>query len=907
MFELNSFEILKMFIDDNNLKKNSINHVKNKINKFYDINGDRDDIEYDSIVLNQILADLFKLNAQNVKMVSDKIIRMNFHIGRRQKNILFKYYNYQNPDDLEKFLTELKKDNPILDEKKDDIIKLVKEHNNVNYNEAQEKFKEMWEIAEKEKDNKKIGEYLFGIFSRVYEYYNNQQINLLELFQYNKKFIRGDLNSRSIQELKDFCEENKESNENTVELFYNKYIELLKIELQEDSIKGKLEPIMNHEKIDAQLEKESFIHDRGYDLSILNTEEYNAVYLTLNQEIFDLFKNEEEFYNYALNAIIQSYRLLENNKVFAIEIDNIYSNEKNIKWDLYSYLSIFAENFIKTKEDKQFFKPENLCLDMFDFYSITLKENTDVKKLKNNIKKFYKGKISIGKVYELIETEMTIKEFKSFIEQWQYVYYGFSFQDCLILQNKEINQCNSLNMKNHNQILLLFYKYRMDQRKIPCPVCGGLNVSGNSYPEIGHRSWECKNLICSKRSKSNRGKRYSFKTNYMQFNATNLKENNLISKEFISKWRKDIIAIDSIKDAYEMFIKYFSFENEKVLFINSNKAVFEFNELQRNIKLISLIKDNEMAESNLDLNIKDSIYLFNDYFENGDYVNRFIQEKKVLSNEEYKNKISDLLKSKNSLIKLINGDSFNILNNTPDNVISSAVTSPPYYNARSYSQWPNLYLYLIDMYNIIKSLKHTLKDGGIFLYNIGDINGNENTIVTSHMGTKKLILGAYSILLFKKVGFELIDNIIWDKGEPQSNRSTNDGNLTPHYQKPINVYEHMFIFKKKEDHINKDLKEDLWESNVVPFTPVIKINSKGENTLGHTAPYPSDIPDFVARNFTTKKEDILLDPFSGSGTSVISADSNKNIGLGLELSDEYIHLSEDLIKEKNKNFETIKI
>ena len=116
MFELNSFEILKMFIDDNNLKKNSINHVKNKINKFYDINGDRDDIEYDSIVLNQILADLFKLNAQNVKMVSDKIIRMNFHIGRRQKNILFKYYNYQNPDDLEKFLTELKKDNPILDE-----------------------------------------------------------------------------------------------------------------------------------------------------------------------------------------------------------------------------------------------------------------------------------------------------------------------------------------------------------------------------------------------------------------------------------------------------------------------------------------------------------------------------------------------------------------------------------------------------------------------------------------------------------------------------------------------------------------------------------------------------------------------------------------------------------------------
>ena len=90
----------------------------------------------------------------------------------------------------------------------------------------------------------------------------------------------------------------------------------------------------------------------------------------------------------------------------------------------------------------------------------------------------------------------------------------------------------------------------MDERKIPCPVCKGLNVSGNSYPEVGHGSWECKNVICPSRSKSDRGKRYSFKTNYMQFGAQNPKLKNIIDKELISKWRKDITGIVSDEDIY---------------------------------------------------------------------------------------------------------------------------------------------------------------------------------------------------------------------------------------------------------------------------------------------------------------------------------------------------------------------
>ena len=389
----------------------------------------------------------------------------------------------------------------------------------------------------------------------------------------------------------------------------------------------------------------------------------------------------------------------------------------------------------------------------------------------------------------------------------------------------------------------------------------------------------------------------------MQYNAANPSKNNTISKELISKWRKDIVTIKSSEEIYEMFIKYFSFENEKILFINSNQSCLELsNKFNRKGKLLSLLNEEYYTSTEEKIELEDNI--FNNYF-NGEYINRFIINKDINYDNELENKIINSLENIKEC-ELINGDSFNILNNMGEKLISSAVTSPPYYNAREYSQWKNLYLYLIDMFNIIKASKKVLKDNGIFLYNIGDINGNENTIVKSNMGNKRLLLGAYSILLFKKAGYELVDNLIWDKGEPQSNRSTNDGNFTPHYQKPVNAYEHMFVFKKEGQKIKINEKAETWNHNIIYFSPVIKINLKGENTLGHTAPFPLDIPDFVSKKFNSTHNDILLDPFSGSGTTIRSAVNNNIKGLGIELSKEYVKLTEDIIKKENKKIEIIK-
>lgn len=261
-------------------------------------------------------------------------------------------------------------------------------------------------------------------------------------------------------------------------------------------------------------------------------------------------------------------------------------------------------------------------------------------------------------------------------------------------------------------------------------------------------------------------------------------------------------------------------------------------------------------------------------------------------------KLEKFISEKDTNLKILWGDCLNVLKKMNSESVQLMVTSPPYYNAREYSQWKNLYNYLNDMYKICKASYDTLKPGSVFFYNIGDIFDNPNTIVKSKMGEKRVALGAYLILLFRKAGFELLENIIWNKGETQSNRHKNDGNFTPYYQKPANCYEHMFIFKKPGKlKINKVLKLD---KNIQKFSPVIKINSKGENNFGHTAPYPIDLPLLSILTFTNQG-DIVFDPFLGSGTTVYTAVNNERKGIGTELDTEYFELAKKFIeKEVNK-------
>lgn len=539
--------------------------------------------------------------------------------------------------------------------------------------------------------------------------------------------------------------------------------------------------------------------------------------------IFDYSQQDFIRDNYSVNKILNTiadiYDRLENYRHFIFKLNGKLFNRKgeDITWKVIYKIGIFCENFIQFKG---VFSPFN-------------KE-----KQINTLKEFLDLRFPLNKG----ENKEIAEDF------YQCISTGFIFEDCLISNNQET-------------IILSYKKIKLDTSHVPCPSCMTTIQSGNSFPQMFLRSYECKNSSCVERSKSGRGKRFDEYGIYRYFKLTENKEENVIEDKLYQKWRRDIF--DSKNDVYEMLLKYYAWDNENVCI---SKKVLISNTHNRNI-----------------VTYKSQNILGTYKFEDLPIYKLFDSIKDLIIFSSTASKKHKLCKN----IELINGDSTCFLSSLAANQIGAAVTSPPYYNAREYSSWKNILLYFIDMMTNAYNVYNVLQNNGYYLYNIGDIVDKDNIYVNSNMSRKRLQLGFLSALVFEKIGFNLVGNIIWDKGEVQSKRNSTINHFAG-YIKCINCYEHVLIFKKGEE------KESF--SRVERINPVIKINSKGENIYKHSAPYPLGIANLILPFVDRTK--YVLDPFLGSGTTLMWCKQNNIKGIGIEINNEYYALAKENLYSK---------
>ena len=108
-------------------------------------------------------------------------------------------------------------------------------------------------------------------------------------------------------------------------------------------------------------------------------------------------------------------------------------------------------------------------------------------------------------------------------------------------------------------------------------------------------------------------------------------------------------------------------------------------------------------------------------------------------------------------------------------------------------------------------------------------------------------------------------------------------------------FEYILIFAPK--------KNPSRSINTNPFHGTIQniyhgpLNSHNEFADIHRAVFPLHLPQFIIKNFT-KKNDIILDPFLGTGTTLIAAEDSNRICFGMELDPAYI----DVIIQRWENF-----
>ncbi|MCG2578084.1 site-specific DNA-methyltransferase [Dechloromonas sp. XY25] len=434
---------------------------------------------------------------------------------------------------------------------------------------------------------------------------------------------------------------------------------------------------------------------------------------------------------------------------------------------------------------------------------------------------------------------------------------GFTYRDCFVLERPtgEVNQ------------LLVFQKNLRDETAVPCPTCRSSQIEGNSYPSLGVKSWECCNALCPDRSKYNRGKRYSFRGLTMQQALDD--ESNDIPATFVRKWRRDVVAIEDDSEVLEHLLRHYSMSGDGVTVLSSRPEVFKAT-LGRQVSSDPLLTSPSSDDAA--------------WFFNAAFFKRYGVPTKAIEPVTLNNLGNDEL-------NVFCGDSRQVLLSIGEDVIDGAVTSPPYYNAREYSQWPNMYCYLQDMFEVNAQVFRVLKPGAIYYYNIFDYFDNENIVAQSAMGQKRLILSGYTVDLFRKIGFQCLGNIVWDKGEIEGKRGFNAGNFSPFYQSPFNCWEHVLVFQKPGSEPAPS------KTGILRAKPVIKM-VRGKNVHGHTAPFPEEIPLLCME--TTPKNGLILDPFGGSLTTGRVAVAYGRRAICIEQSQDYCDLGLKLYHEGNK-------
>ncbi|MDC1465852.1 site-specific DNA-methyltransferase [Polaribacter sp.] len=242
-------------------------------------------------------------------------------------------------------------------------------------------------------------------------------------------------------------------------------------------------------------------------------------------------------------------------------------------------------------------------------------------------------------------------------------------------------------------------------------------------------------------------------------------------------------------------------------------------------------------------------------------------------------------------------DCLKVMKEMKPKTVNTIVTSPPYNLDKKYGkyddnrpieEWEKL------ISDTAKAAKRILKDNGSFLLNVSPIPDKK---------TKEIIpLDAIAYYIFKKEGFFLRNSIVWHFNNMQNctNRLSGRWESILWFVKDINNYQFnldaiRIPFLTKGDKRLEGKKgrnpTDTWSFDLPAsdFWYFNRVNNMTKNKLGltdHPCIYPTPMIERVIK-MTTVEGDVVLDPFLGSGTTLVAAQKLDRIGLGIELDDRY--------------------
>ncbi len=240
-----------------------------------------------------------------------------------------------------------------------------------------------------------------------------------------------------------------------------------------------------------------------------------------------------------------------------------------------------------------------------------------------------------------------------------------------------------------------------------------------------------------------------------------------------------------------------------------------------------------------------------------------------------------------------------LMDEIPDYSVHLMITSPPYNVKKEYDKDLSLQEYRTLLKTVFKETYKKLVAGGRACINV------------ANLGRKPYIpLHSYIIEDMLDIGFLMRGEIIWNKASSAS-PSTAWGSWQS-AKNPVlrDIHEYILIFSKesfsrKREHKKDTItKEDFleWTKSVWTF-PAVSARS-----IGHPAPFPEELPHRLIQLYSFS-DDVVLDPFCGSGTTCLAAIKHGRHYIGYDVEQEYVKLAKQRIRayaDQETLFEAIK-
>lgn len=317
------------------------------------------------------------------------------------------------------------------------------------------------------------------------------------------------------------------------------------------------------------------------------------------------------------------------------------------------------------------------------------------------------------------------------------------------------------------------------------------------------------------------------------------------------------------------------------------------------IKLLENIKYNPLIQKTIEelykirsFSSSNGKIVFKSFNKDKRVKNKKENSKKRLAYEYYK---KEFLKTNNELNKkFINkihcANSLDIIKKFPDNCIDIVLTSPPYNFGINYENTNDVNIwedYFNKLFNIFRECVRVLKDSGRIIINV-------QPMFSDYIPTHHLISN-----FFLKEGLIWKGEIIWEKNNYNCKYCTWGSWKSP--SSPYLKYSWEFVeifcknsLKKEGDKNNIDIDSEEFKKwvygkwNIAPERNMKKYK--------HDAMFPEELVKRLLKLFSYKN-DIVLDPFNGAGTTTKVAKQLNRKFIGIDISEEYCKTAEDRLND----------